>query len=306
MATERPDQIPETKGMWRKRVQQLGQEVLPLHQMPSLQSASKIDEKQFLAFRVIWPKRKGREALDLSDVKADVDQAEEILTGIAAFQDYLAHIDTGQTMILHRGDRRLNLGVFSSARRHQLETVRLVKRSANEAEDAEMPDAPAPREHPQPGFYTQETGSTNPGESQSKEPSVSPSDYHPSMMGSIYEIAEDMPGPKMETISESIVNAAALQYLAAICEATTEPACEFLDFRQPFENFETLSGASMEARTDGILQGIEISDIFAIVEVKPRYRRRKGIPKILWQESVEFVAWINHDIKHKRRTGFPM
>ncbi|KAJ5550590.1 hypothetical protein N7535_001467 [Penicillium sp. DV-2018c] len=126
------------------------------------------------------------------------------------------------------------------------------------------------------------------------------------MQGSLFECAENMPGRKMENIGESIVNNAAIQLLAAIFEVTADPACELLDYRGPFEKFATLRNVSMEARFDGVLLGREIPDIFAIVEVKPRFRRRKGTSKIPWQESAEFVAWYNHDLKNKRVVEWPM
>lgn len=199
--------------------------------------------------------------------------------------------------------------MFGSARRHQLETIRRTKKTVDKDGDAEMPDQPEPRDRPQTGFYREETGSTQSPDTESKASStVSPMDYIPSTSNSMhYECAEDMPGPKMETISESIVNNAAIEYLAAVCEATTEPACEFYDFREPFDRFKTRSGTSMEAPTDGILQGRdpEIPDIFAIVEVKPRHRRHRSKPRILWQESAEFVAWINHESKHTPVAEFP-
>lgn len=243
----------------------------------------------------------------MSALDADVEMAAEILGQLEVFRNFIKHIKGHHTRIQHRGDSadRLELGVFASARRHQLEKIRKVKDATDEEGETEMPDEPEPRERPQPGLYKEETVSTKSGDAEPKE--ISPtSNYSPSMQGSLFECAEDMPGKKMETICESIVNNAAIQLLAAICEVTADPACEFLDYRGPFEKFVTLGNVSMEARVDGVLQGREIPDIFAIVEVKPRFRRRKSIPKILWQESAEFVAWINHDLKNKRVVEWPM
>lgn len=306
MAIERPDRIPETKSQWKARHKQLAPK--PLHEWENLRSASEITEKQFLALRVIWPTRRNREKFKFHEaLAADVSMAAEILGHFEVFQNFIKHIKGHHTRIQHRGDSadRLELGLFASPRRHQLETIRRVKDTTDEEGDTEMPDEPEPRERPQPGLYKEETVSTKSGDTERME--ISPtSNYSPSMQGSMYECAEDMPGKKKETIGESIVNNAAIQLLAAICEVTADPACEFLDYRGPFEKFLSVGNVSMEARVDGELLGREIPDIFAIVEVKPRYRRRKSSPKILWQESAEFVAWINHDVKNKRVVEWPM
>ncbi|KAJ5978872.1 hypothetical protein N7501_002214 [Penicillium viridicatum] len=306
MATERPDRIPETKSQWKARHKQLTPK--PLHEWENLRSASEITEKQFLALRVIWPTRMSLEDFEFPiALDADIGMAAVILGQLEVFQNFIKYIKGHYTRIQHRGDSadRLELGVFASARRHQLETIRKVKDATEEEGDTEMPDEPEPRERPQPGLYKEETVSTKSGDTEPME--ISPtSNFSPSMQGSLFECAEDMPGKKMETIGESIVNNAAIQLLAAICEVTADPTCEFLDYRGPFEKFVSLGNVSMEARVDGVLQGREIPDIFAIVEVKPRFRRRKSILKILWQESAEFVAWINHDLKNKRVVEWPM
>lgn len=95
-----------------------------------------------------------------------------------------------------------------------------------------------------------------------------------------------------KTKDEQIVNTAFIDFLNAFI-IHLDYSVQWTLYRRPF--IAEFAKASLEARTDGCLEGVDSKEkVHALVEVKPLLRE-KGLLTIAMQEAAQMVAWIKSD-----------
>ena len=272
--------ILETPYMWFDLARRRGLTGVTLGDLTQLHSASKLTEKEFILMKVIWPARKTIQDFPEPHDKTLISKADGMLQEFDAFKAYRDHVrDNKREISAHR-----EMGIFQLVRASQLEVMGSSLTPCG-SENVVLRRSPRNLSHPV----------TSPGMTiASPEMSIS------SLPSAVTAAAEAEGQFYEKTKDEQIVNESLMSFLKALTINISGVRCHWTSARELFHSVQS-GDTKMTARTDGYLQGIDISDVFSIVEVKPGIRNRRAHPEVLWQESAEMIAWVMHDAKESSR-----
>ncbi|KAK2794194.1 hypothetical protein FQN50_009939 [Emmonsiellopsis sp. PD_5] len=295
-----PDNLPSTPHQWEARVakKKLGNN--PSIHMANilLNSASAIEEDQYLRLRVLW------RALPLERFNWKKFHLEEWRTAgknlLASYQSWGIYCKDLSTSL-----RTISQSSFALARLLQLQVAHITPDSAPTPSVVISPTTGRQLErrfrHLQLQTPTKSTGRPLPTNSDSEEeegggeeeiddlesPLVSRSPIPAEIRNLMYQQTKD----------EQIVNTALVNFLSALTLHSRLPN-QWTIHRKSF--IATFNHTSFEARTDGYLEDTKHNaKIRALIEVKAALRERKR-EEICMQEAAQMVAWIQ---SHPDRDG---
>lgn len=264
-------------------------------ELPGLKSASKFEEDEFLCLRAIWPRKRDNREFPFPK-KTDLglsDRAKEVCKAMKGLTTYLDRVRSPGSGFF--GDPHS----FRLAYDAQLEVLSM--KGVNESDSVVVRRSARIRDRPAPApteSQTQEGLDDGAGASQAPQRTMTTT---PSVHT---DAASQDPPFQGRTLDEEIVNIALMEFLRALTLSLEEGVlCRWSHARSPFGKAE-FGDNNYVARTDGYLQSWKVSDvpdIFAIVEVKPRIRRRNK-PAVYWQKTAEMVSWILHDYEEGNKT----
>ncbi|KAH8429758.1 uncharacterized protein LDX57_007430 [Aspergillus melleus] len=267
--------IPSNKLSWTKCATAEGVKDTSINDLTTLNSGSRVTDAQFLTFRVIWPGRKGMEALKIPNE----EKADEIIEAMNPWwQRYIKHMKDGKLT-----SPSIQLGTFQTVRSNQQKVENALPKASSESE-------------------SQSTTSETPAETDSRSTS-------PSQLRQRTPAADSFDPEKqwIKTKDEQIVNDAIISYLDVL--TLNIPGLGSLCSSERLRLLFEFKAAQMEARTGGFL-GIrgkdESKEAFATIEAKAAIRQRSnhhhGVYK---EESAQTVLLIAQDSKNGRFTTLP-
>jgi len=300
---------PPTEARWKTAASKAGIATKTIHDLPSVESASKISTKQYLALRILWKRVRllpNTKTPDLGfSFKNELGEARNYLNGHESWKQYLKEIeDAARNPLKDAAFHVKDIGVFALVRLKQL---RVTPRNSHE---------PTPKMESVPtkifvSPITSRLRSMNPGtpETPTKQiiggPSTqedSDSDFESAPEDSSLVDSSSRPEPqtpaKAAEVSpaedEQIVNTALILFLNALTafygglnKDTSNPV-GWTEKRLQLK-FDCSGGLSWVAVTDGFLAKGDQTK--AIVEVKP-FTRSRALDQVQRQESAQMAAWI--------------
>ncbi|KAJ5508534.1 hypothetical protein N7527_010677 [Penicillium freii] len=297
--------LPRNVSDWTKAAEREGVLSKTLSTLDALPSASKMSIKEYLAMRVLRPRRMKAEKIPVN--KALEDRTEEILSGFHAFEHYIAHIAESKKSV---GKEDGNLGAFQLARDSQLQALGHKVNASDLTPTAPPIFRPRSSQDPssQPDSQSQPAaGSTTHLAVSGAAEAPSPAAAAPSP--SSFALGTSGPSGTATTYAswmipsrskdEQIVNEALTELLRALTLNIPDIACRWTSARRPFATLQ-FGQNELTACTDGSLEGIVVDETFAIVEAKAASRDRRRQPLVLWQEAAEMVAWIVTDTNSRQ------
>ncbi|KAM3565399.1 hypothetical protein ARSEF4850_001435 [Beauveria asiatica] len=298
-------QLPTTKPLWHKQVEEMGLQGETLFTISRLNSASKIELPQFLMLRALYQPKSRLDLEKLFEHGAVTEETWSITKKcLGSCQEYMAYLRSISS-------KKEALGPFGMARLYQkrsselisdsefrrevdsskITVQRRVTRSQTRAEQQGSP-TPKPSEELPP---TMEKLSLNTPEQQSGDGSSSPAGgdeprylfsptcgtpIPPSIADKVYRFIED----------EQIVNFALILLLD-----TLVLSCPYVEgFWSPYRSpFSVRDGAVevYQARVDGVFRRKRDLPGNMIAEVKPHSRGTNEM-NVNMQESAQMAAWI--------------
>ncbi|KAJ5833981.1 hypothetical protein N7447_000007 [Penicillium robsamsonii] len=292
--------LPKNVSDWKIAAEKEGVLSLTLSTLDVLPSASKMSIREYLAMRVLRPRRLKAEKIPVK--KALEDRTEKILSGFNAFESYIAYITESKKSV---GKEDRNLGAFQLVRDSQLQALGHKANVSDLTPTAPPIFRPRSSQDPssQPGSQSRPAaGSTThlavSGATEAPRPTAaapSPCQLPLSTSGqsgtATTYASWIVPSRSKD---EQIVNEALTELLRALTLNIPDIACRWTSARRPFATLQFAQN-ELTACTDGYLEGIVVDETFAIVEAKAASRDRKHQPLVLWQEAAEMVAWIMTD-----------
>lgn len=296
---------PDTAGRWKELAELEKVANTTIHDI-NLVSASKFKKEQYLMLRVLW---EVHNPIDINPAKFQLKEwvlkAAQQLENYTCWKDYCTSFSGSKhplrgTFGLPRfyqkqvdqvpKDAEIECNVATGpptpvSRRTRSQTGNLAKRIQNLSLETPSKPPRTPRTSPS-GLDDSDDDDDDDDEQVSSEGkdrmSTGQRSYVPD--GSI-----DLNFPK--TKDEQIVNTALIDFLNALTLFRAFPVRWSL-YRKPF--VAEFAKASVQARTDGILEEVVTEKIHALVEVKPAVRDG-NLYKIAMQEAAQMVAWIKND-----------
>lgn len=115
--------LPRDQAAWSKMVSGYDDEVSNIHSLDVIRSASKIDESQFLALRVLWNYSQA-ETSDFQKfgIASKYESASEFLASLTSWTNYVKDI---RNQVSGTEAAFPDLGTFTLVRDHQLETTQV-------------------------------------------------------------------------------------------------------------------------------------------------------------------------------------
>ncbi|KAK8140903.1 hypothetical protein G3M48_001453 [Beauveria asiatica] len=277
-------QLPTTKPLWHKQVEEMGLQGETLFTISRLNSASKIELPQFLMLRALYQPKSRLDLEKLFDHGAVTESISSKKEALGPFEMARLYQKRSSELI---SDSEFRREVDSS----KITVQRRVTRSQTRAEQQGSP-TPKPSEELPP---TMEKLSLNTPEQQSGDGSSSPAGgdeprylfsptcgtpIPPSIADKVYRFIED----------EQIVNFALILLLD-----TLVLSCPYVEgFWSPYRSpFSVRDGAVevYQARVDGVFRRKRDLPGNMIAEVKPHSRGTNEM-NVNMQESAQMAAWI--------------
>ena len=276
--------LPMNKDSWLAATRRY--KTASIHDLESLESASKITVEQFLSLRVLWPKLRKVEELYRNTPASLFNSSEEELQKSRSEMKskggpWNAYLEAIEGRGLHETSSfPKELGEYALVLQNQLEASKL-QNSLSDSNRIRL--TPYPKRDLK-GKKPDYTGKGSSPQSQGS--------YHPSDGSYVPEAVPPMTREEAFGLpigDEQVVNTAAINFLNALFIHDKRPATWTLQ-RKQFK-FSSLS-VEFEARTDGHFQVHGKERSAAILEVKPRVRLFERGCRIEMQESAQMVLWI--------------
>ncbi|PYH65241.1 uncharacterized protein BO88DRAFT_471623 [Aspergillus vadensis CBS 113365] len=287
------DDLPSNKRRWEAAMARMGLTGQTIHGA-ELDSASKIEYKQFLLLQVLWEIRHIQDLPKLlPDLNNWIVKAEELLKNYKSWQTYCQEFSS----------KDMGEGNFTIARLYQLE----VTNTKDEVDPRSLATPVAHRTRARVlsrklanMYLATPTKSTNVSESLDVEDLGldTPEDTPVKSIPETPSPPQETSPPSKEQVGvlfpptrdEQIVNCALVIFMNALT-APFKLANNWTLHRKAFK--ADFGDASFEARTDGYLDDRQ-GNAQAIIEVKPVMRAKK-LAAIRMQESAQMVAWVKSD-----------
>ncbi|KAJ9369166.1 hypothetical protein DTO282E5_6101 [Paecilomyces variotii] len=248
-----------------------------IHNLPSkwFLSASKVTQKQFLAFHIVYPEmlppeKLVKDHLHLYDLDLSWEAAKVILGG---FDDFGKYLDLLENRISINGISR-NHPLFPPS----LKTMKDLHELCMQGQDSTERAAPtvaktSGRKSTRLAMKDLLSGATG----RREDPAIPLGDY---------------PDEKGEVEREATVNSALVVFLREFSSVVHNRETEFV-FDPLVEKATFSNGNHFTAITDGVLRRLDDKQILAILEVKKR-DREKNKELILMQEAAEITCWVKN------------
>ncbi|KAL3461975.1 hypothetical protein BJX64DRAFT_288927 [Aspergillus heterothallicus] len=316
--------LPATQWDWKERAEKCLQTGETLHNA-TLTSGSKVQEKQFLLFQVLWKDEQTR-ALPLKEYELDQfhKAAGAFLKDYPSWNVYKENISRRGDMSkveestfalvldLQHGAALVTEDEVSESLTFALSPVSSRTRQATTAKDRDRYNAQTPTRRKPPkqptmgGLYDEESED----EDMETPATVTPPTKQMANLRMDPPAAEEVRElTKHQSKDEQIVNAALISFLSALTLHGHRGTRQSLDNAWSLHRLPLIADfgdACYEARTDGYLydKGKGGGTIRALVEVKAAQRARKEKP-IRMQEAAQMVAWLKCHPERERCLNKP-
>lgn len=287
------DDLPSNEKRWEAAMARMGLTGQTIHGA-ELNSASKIEYKQFLLLQVLW---ETRHIQDLPKILPEFNKwivkAEEMLRDYKSWQTYCQEFSS----------QAIGEGNFTIARHYQLEVIStkdevdprslatpIAHRTRARVFSRKLADmyleTPSKSKNISDFLDVEDLSLDTPEDTPAKPSPETPSPLQETSPPSKEQVSALYP----PTRDEQIVNCALVIFLNALT-VPFKLANNWTLHRKVFK--ATFGEASFEARTDGYLDDRQ-GNAQAIIEVKPVMRAKK-LAAIRMQESSQMVAWVKND-----------
>jgi hypothetical protein len=292
--------LPRSPAEWQKAQRSL--EVDNIAAVGQLDSASNIQQPQFLLLRALWDIKMQAELEIRNWLEEEyIKDAVSLLDGCSDWKRYLEsfsqHIELEQRPFP-------NLGAFTLVKYSQLEveaaeeksssaSVLVSPRKTRSMTLAEKLRNITPSKNPtnRRKFYNAEHEDSDDDEDWPQKAAAS---HNMSPWSAAKKGEQKVLYPPTE--DEQIVNTALLNFLTAVTIAHPSACLRWCLARKTLQfdcKNENHGAITYQARTDGYLRGPNHSTAYAIIEVKPFVR--DNTPHTRWQETAQMAAWISKD-----------